>query len=182
MPDSADEVEFYWVGTEARIAGTIVHRWLHMLAEGRAAEVRENPAQHSPATRRWLAETGVSGAMLDGISDRVGQALRAVLDDDRGRWLLEKGGHAEFALSGLYEGRLQSVVLDRVVVDDDGSQWIVDYKTSTHEGGNLEGFLRAEADRYRPQLDKYAAMYEEYAGTSARRALYFPLLQTFIEV
>ncbi len=182
VPDGADEVEFYWVGTEARIAGTIVHRWLHMLADGRASDVAEDPGKHVAASRRWLAETGVSGAMLDEISDRVGRALRGVLNDERGRWLLEGAGHAEFALSGFYEGRLQSVVLDRIRVDDDGTHWIVDYKTSTHEGGNLEGFLRAEADRYGPQLDKYAAIYNEYAGTRARRALYFPLLQTFLEV
>jgi len=178
----ADEVEFYWVGTEARIAGTIVHRWLHMLAEDRAMEVSENPTKHRAVTRRWLAETGVSGAMLEDISGRVGQALRGVLDDERGRWLLDGAGHAEFALSGFYEGRLESVILDRVRVDDGGTHWIVDYKTSTHEGGNLEGFLSAEADRYRPQLDKYAALYNEFAGTKARRALYFPLLQTFLEV
>ena len=74
------------------------------------------------------------------------------------------------------------MILDRVRIDDDGTHWIVDYKTSTHEGGNLEGFLAAEADRYRPQLEKYAALYNEFAGTKARRALYFPLLQTFLEV
>ncbi len=181
-PGETDEVEFYWVGTEARIAGTIVHRWLHMLAEGRADDVGHDPSKHAHATRRWLAETGVSGSMLEAVSDRVGQALQSILDDDRGRWLMQGKGHAEFALSGFYEGRLQSVVLDRVRIDDDGTHWIVDYKTSTHEGGDLGGFLQAEADRYRPQLDKYAALYDKYAGTNARRALYFPLLQTFLEV
>ncbi len=180
--EGADEVEFYWVGTEARIAGTIVHRWLHMLAEGRADDVSENPSDHETVTRRWLAETGVSGAMLETVSRRVEEALRGVLEDERGRWLLHGAGHAEFALSGFYEGRLQSVILDRVRIDDDGTHWIVDYKTSTHEGGNLEGFLGAEADRYRPQLERYAALYNEYAGTQARCALYFPLLQTFLEV
>ena len=49
-------------------------------------------------------------------------------------------------------------------------------------GGDLEGFLRAEAERYGAQLEKYSAMYAEYSGTTPRRALYFPLLQTFVEV
>ncbi|MGI9223329.1 MAG: UvrD-helicase domain-containing protein, partial [Woeseiaceae bacterium] len=182
MADLSDEVEFYWVGTEARIAGTVVHRWLHLLTEGKSHDVAENPSMHEAVTRRWLAETGVSGAMLEDISARVGMALSGVLADERGRWLLDGEGHAEFALSGFFDGRLQSVVLDRVRVDEDGTHWIVDYKTSTHEGGNLEGFLVAEADRYRPQLDKYAALYEAFSGVSARRALYFPLLQTFLEI
>ena len=180
-PDG-EEVEFYWVGTEARIAGTIVHRWLHQLAEGRAGTIHDDPSAHRVVTRRWLTETGITGEMADRISARVGDALRGVLSDERGRWLLAGCGHAELALSGVYHGQLESVVLDRVRVDDDGIHWIVDYKTSSHEGGNLEGFLRAEADRYKPQLDKYAALYDAYADTNARRALYFPLLQTFLEL
>jgi ATP-dependent exoDNAse (exonuclease V) beta subunit len=74
------------------------------------------------------------------------------------------------------------VVLDRVRIDDNGDHWIVDYKTSTHEGGNLEGFLAAEVSRYTPQLQKYAAIYSAFSGTEPRCALYFPLLQQFIEV
>lgn len=177
-----EEVEFYWVGTEARIAGTIVHRWLYLLAEERADAVRDDAVRHRTVTQRWLAETGVAEQMTETITRRVEDALIAVLNDERGRWLLAGEGQAEFALSGIFDGQLESVILDRVLVDDNGVHWIVDYKTSSHEGGNLEGFLCAEADRYRPQLEKYASIYNAYAGTSARCALYFPLLQKFLEV
>ena len=74
------------------------------------------------------------------------------------------------------------MVLDRVRIDDDGTHWIIDYKTSSHEGGDLNGFLQAESDRYRPQLARYAAIYGAYANTDARCALYFPILQSFVEV
>ena len=67
-------------------------------------------------------------------------------------------------------------------VDDTGAHWIVDYKTSTHEGGNLKGFLDAEVTRYRPQLQKYAAVYGAWAGVEPRCALYFPLLGEFVEI
>ena len=60
--------------------------------------------------------------------------------------------------------------------------WIVDYKTSTHEGGDLEGFLAQEADRYRAQLEKYAAVYRNLTDAPVRTALYFPMLQEFLEV
>ena len=74
------------------------------------------------------------------------------------------------------------MVLDRVRIDEDGDHWIIDYKTSTHEGGNLQGFLKAEVERYTPQMEKYAALYAAYSGQRARCALYFPLLQEFVEV
>ena len=72
--------------------------------------------------------------------------------------------------------------MDRVRIDDAGVHWIVDYKTSIHLGGDLPGFLQQESDRYRPQLARYAAIYEALTGEKARTALYFPLLQEFREV
>ena len=100
----------------------------------------------------------------------------------RGRWLLDGEGYAELALSGVHEGEVESIVIDRLRIDASGIHWIVDYKTSTHEGGDLESFLDAEVRRYRPQLQKYAAIYEAYSGTAPRCALYFPLLQRFVEL
>ena len=182
VTETGEEVEFYWVGTEARIAGTIVHRWLHAFAENRVSPDSELLASYRPVTRRWLKETGVGDGMIEAIVPRVEAALRSTLSDTKGSWVVNGDGHAELALTGVYEGNIESIILDRVRVDDDGAHWIIDYKTSTHEGGNLAGFLRAESDRYRPQLKKYATIYAAYTGTDARCALYFPLLQTFLEV
>jgi ATP-dependent exoDNAse (exonuclease V) beta subunit len=179
----ARAVDYYWVGGEARIAGTIVHRWLQYAAQtGNGADALADEGL-AATTDRWLRELGVaSGETIAHIRTRVNAALRRVREDTRGRWLLSGRGYAELALSGVVGGAVESGVLDRVRVDDDGTHWIVDYKTSTHEGGNLEGFLAAEASRYRDQLERYAALYRAYKGVDVRCALYFPLLQAFIEV
>ena len=105
-----------------------------------------------------------------------------MLADNKGQWLLQGEGHTELPLSGVVEGQVESVVLDRVRIDEDGTHWIVDYKTSSHEGGRLEEFLQAETDRYRPQLARYAEIYGNYADVDVRCALYFPLLQEFVEI
>ena len=173
------EVEFYWVGSAARFAGTVVHRWLQLAAQGRIDLDKPVPG---PVTERWLREMGVGDESVTEIRTRVDMALEGVREDERGRWLINGEGHAELALSGLYRGKIESVILDRVRFDEDGTHWIVDYKTSTHEGGDLEGFLQAETDRYRGQLAKYAAIYAGYSGGKVRCALYFPLLQAFVEV
>lgn len=180
--DADDEVEFYWVGTEARIAGTIVHRWMQVLAEGRASNaLGDNDAQRR-VTGRWLREMGISDEMQGGIATRVQAALNGIGNDEKGRWILEGEGHAEFALTGIVEGEIESVILDRVRIDENGDHWIIDYKTSSHEGGNLQGFLNAEVERYTAQLQKYAAIYGTYSGKQPRCALYFPLLREFVEV
>ncbi len=176
------EVEFYWVGAGARVAGTVVHRWIQLLTDGRIAFDADQRDTIRLASERWLRELGVGSGAIDPIIDRVDEALYRMLEDDRGRWLLRGEGHAEFALSGLVQDRIESVVIDRVRIDEDGTHWVVDYKTSTHEGGRREEFLQAESDRYRPQLRKYSEMYRNYSGADVRCALYFPLLQEFVEV
>ncbi|MGB5628683.1 MAG: UvrD-helicase domain-containing protein [Woeseiaceae bacterium] len=175
-----DEVEFYWVGTEARIAGTIVHRWMQALAEGRAESADSEDQRR--VTARWLREMGISDDLQAGITDRVHAALDSVRNDDKGNWILAGDGHAELALTGIVEGEIESVILDRVRIDEHGDHWIIDYKTSSHEGGNLQGFLNAEVERYTAQLQKYAAIYGAWSGKHARCALYFPLLREFVEV
>jgi ATP-dependent exoDNAse (exonuclease V) beta subunit len=176
-------VDYDWVGAEARIAGTIVHRWLQFAVQGTQGSNTFADVDFAPTTERWLYELGIAhGEAMARVRGRVVAALEGVRDDARGRWLLSGKGHAELALSGVVKGTIESAVLDRICIDDDGTHWIVDYKTSTHEGGNLAGFLAAEAERYRGQLERYAALYQAYSAVDARCALYFPLLQAFVEV
>ena len=113
---------------------------------------------------------------------RVEAALQGVLSDEKGRWVVRGEGYSELPLTGTLDGGIESIVIDRVRIDEDGTHWIVDYKTSTHEGGDLEGFLQQESDRYRSQLMKYARIYSAMSGETVRTALYFPLLQAFCEV
>ncbi len=185
MQDGArDElrVEYDWVGFEARLAGTVVHRWLHRMAVDRVPGPGELPRWFDATTRRWLIELGAAPELHADIAARVRGAVHGVTTDPRGRWVLSGEGAAELALTGLYAGRIRSVVIDRVRIDDSGHHWIIDYKTGSHEGGDLESFLRAEARRYRSQLEMYASIYSNFAKAPVRCALYFPLLAHFVEV
>lgn len=177
------EVQFDWVGAAAREAGTIVHRWLEQLATGPVPSSAVDIDPSGEQTRGWARQIGVSTENLPAVCRRVGDALSGILDDERGRWILEGPGHAELALTGIWRGRVASIVLDRVRIDDEAVHWIVDYKTSTHEGGNLEGFLEQEAERYRQQLERYRSIYGAWSGAAEiRTALYFPMMKIFREV
>lgn len=173
-------VDYYWAGSTARHAGSVVHRCLQRLTEGRlTAEGVADPMLLS-LTGRWAAELGVPADGVARVAARAKEALELILRDEAGRWLVFGPGHAELPLTGLCEGRVESVVIDRVRIDDDGVHWIVDYKTGTHEGGDLDRFLAQEAERYRPQLSRYAALYRNFVDVPVRAALYFPLLQRFL--
>jgi len=54
---------------------------------------------------------------------------------------------------------------------------VIDYKTSRHQGANVEAFLDRELERYAPQLTRYAK-----ALGDQRMGLYFPLLHGWREV
>ena len=71
--------------------------------------------------------------------------------------------------------------IDRSFVDESGTRWVIDYKTSAHEGGDLEGFLAQELERYRPQLEGYLEIARAVGEEPVRAALYFPLLGAFRE-
>ena len=180
--DDHAQVEFYWVGAGARLAGTLLHRWVQLAAAGRVNLRAASRAQILRTSERWLQEAGIDADAAAPIVQRIVDALQGIIGDEKGRWLLDGEGYAELALSGVLHGHIESVVLDRVRIDDDGTHWIIDYKTSSHEGGDLANFLRAESDRYRPQLTKYAKLYRNYADADVRCALYFPLLREFVEV
>jgi ATP-dependent exoDNAse (exonuclease V) beta subunit len=173
-------VEYYWVGAEARAAGTVVHRWLQLAAD-RSIDLGSRDSLRA-TSERWLAELGVGREVLQAMVQRVDDALGNSLSDALGRWILDGEGYAELTLTGLVDGEIRTGIIDRVRVDDDGTHWIIDYKTGVHEGGRLDTFLAAEADRYRPQLGRYAHLYQGYTGQRARCALYYPLLQAFFEV
>jgi hypothetical protein len=75
------------------------------------------------------------------------------------------------------DGKLRAVAIDRMFRDA-GALWIIDYKTSAHEGGALEPFLDRELERYRPQLEGYRAA---FSGEPVRLGLYFPLVKGWRE-
>jgi ATP-dependent exoDNAse (exonuclease V) beta subunit len=173
-------VEFSWVGDTARRVGVCVHAQLQRWAADGAATLPD-----AAQVRRLLRREGVISRELEAATERVLLALRTTLADPRGRWLVatpHTDASCEFALTGQFDGRVQSIVIDRSFVDADGTRWVVDYKTSTHEGGDLEAFIANEARRYRPQLARYARFARELGPQPVRAALYFPLLGRFVEI
>ncbi len=77
---------------------------------------------------------------------------------------------------------MRSVVIDRTFIDADGTRWVIDYKTSRHEGSGVEAFLDSEVERYRAQLAGYVALLRGLGSEPVRAGLYFPLLGAFREV
>jgi ATP-dependent exoDNAse (exonuclease V) beta subunit len=180
---SKREPTYEWVSETGRHVGTIVHDLLRRIAdEGLSYWTAAKIDRLVPFADRELRRLGVSAAERPAAVERVLAALKNVLASDRGRWILHPHRHArcESALGGLVDGRLESARMDRTFVDEEGVRWVIDYKTSTHEGSGRERFLKDEEDRYRLQLETYAKLLKQSGETRVAVGLYFPLLDEWI--
>jgi ATP-dependent exoDNAse (exonuclease V) beta subunit len=182
---AAEPPEFSWVGETQRHIGTAVHAWLERLARAPQLPSPDALGAERAAVRSALARAGVPGRGQEEAADVVLAAIRRTLADERGRWILRhdhREAHSEWELSGVSGGRLRNVKIDRSFVDERGTRWVIDYKTSRHEGADLEGFLAQEMQRYRAQLEGYVALARSLGPEPVRAALYFPLLGAFREL
>jgi len=176
--------EFDWASATARSVGTVVHRALQRATRDGAALDMATIDRHRPLYAIELAELGVPPDRQARALERVLTALERTSRDERGRWLFAPGHRdsvAELELTGRLDGDIVRIAVDRTFVDTAGTRWIVDFKTSAHEGGALERFLDSECVRYAPQLARYATLMRRLGPEPIRVGLYFPLLSAWRE-
>ncbi|MBF0193852.1 MAG: UvrD-helicase domain-containing protein [Magnetococcales bacterium] len=180
-----EPVLFDWAGDTARLLGLVVHRYLSRIAdEGGEFWSKERILKQHDAISAHLNHLCIPKKLLADTIERVKLALIQTLDDKRGKWVLEKShmqSSSEKALSGFLDGRKIRVIIDRSFVDSDGIRWIIDFKTSFHGGGDLDGFLDNEVVRYKDQLNRYGRVFSKLEDRPIRLGLYFPLLSAWRE-
>ncbi len=175
--------EFDWAGAIAQAVGQVVHLELHRLVSARKA-----PAAIVPKPAEWqrrLRELGIDDAHLPEALTRIDRAMNQLTQSALAGRLLDPGsaeGRSELGLTAVIDGVVQSLRIDRSFVDGEGVRWIVDWKTSAHEGGDREAFLDSELVRYTPQLRRYSAVMALLDPRPQKVGLYFPLLDAWREL
>jgi ATP-dependent exoDNAse (exonuclease V) beta subunit len=176
-----EDIEFSWAGETARHVGSVVHRWLQRMADDALAGWDAARIERlRPVVEAELAARDVRASERPGAVERALTVLARAVADPRGRWLL--GAHpeaaTEYRITGRIDGAVRRMVIDRLFRDEAGARWVVDYKTSSHEGADVEAFLDRERGRYQDQLRRYALA----LGGDSRLGLYFPLLAGWREL
>lgn len=167
---------FEWASELQRRVGIVVHQMLQRMRVPDRLDFSEE------ILRTALRREGLDGGKLDDAVSRAVSALANTVRDSRGRWILSRheNDEREFELSTAADGRVRRYIVDRTFVDG-GQRWIIDYKTGAHTGGDLEGFLNNEQERYRAQLEGYASLIRTMDSRPITLGLYFPLLQGWRE-
>jgi ATP-dependent exoDNAse (exonuclease V) beta subunit len=185
--DAIHEVGFGWAGAEAAPIGNTLHGILQQIAEhGVENWNSELTSQATRAMRRMLLAEGLSGELLRSALSRCSSGLEQALKSERGQWILSgthSDAHCEWSLSSIQNGQVSHRIIDRSFIDADGTRWIIDYKTASHEGSNLERFLDSEQQRHTRQMEGYHDLLQKMDPEHPiRTGLYFPVVDGWREL
>ena len=169
------------------VLGIVVHGALERLAEHVLPDQPDRYIEDSlPIWRAMATEHELQAEDVDRVVSETARQMAAVLGHDDGRWVLtpRPDARSELALTGVLEGSIQNLVIDRTFTDPDtGERWIVDFKTAIpHPGISEDAFLSIEIGRYRPQLTRYGEVATALFGQPIRLALYFTALPRLVEL
>jgi len=177
-------VGYVWAGAEAAPIGNTIHAMLQHIAETGIEHWHHDIQQSETLMRRLLMAEGLSGELLEHALQRCKTGLDKTLSSEHAKHILScqhKNAHCEWAISHMSNTGVHHYVIDRSFEDAEGIQWIIDYKTASHEGSDLEGFLEEEYQRHRGQLEQYALVMRGMGYHNLRLALYFPMLDAWRE-
>lgn len=167
----------------AAALGTLTHALLEQMSHDVDAwhAARLNAIQ--PAAERWLTSRGWPLADAIAGAVKVMAMLHTTLASEAGRWVLtqHEGAAAEWVLSSASDsskvgagdtphnkspgGMANSVetrVVDRTFVDN-GTRWIIDYKTADLGETATDAQFAAHAARFQPQLARYGRLFANEA-------------------
>ena len=156
----------------AATIGTLAHACMEQIVVDSAAWTVSRIEGIGPSLDRWLASRGCNAADAITAARRVMEMLTVTLTSQDGQWVLARheDDAAELALSTTASweaddgsmGAPQTRVVDRSFIDG-GERWIIDYKTADLGTDVAISTLQEHAERFRPQLEQYARLFQSEA-------------------
>jgi len=181
VPDDSASIEYEWATEVATGVGIVLHDWLQYNGSN-ILSIEVGPS----LVRRWRAELlnlRVSFQALDYAVQRLILAVRNIQNQHEAHFLFRDypESNNEFTLSAIENGSVNKYRLDRTFVDDAGTRWIVDYKSTAHDNDDVAEFAAEQVrSRHKVQLEKYGFLFSQVDARPIQLAVYFPLLQQLI--
>ena len=177
-----DEGDLY-----AQLVGTLFHEAMERIAGEGLAAWADAGVSRQRSMAAGLRRRGMPEPMVDRAVARVIELLGRTLATEQGRWLVspKPWARSEYPLAGLRDGRWISAVIDRCFEDEDGSLWVIDYKTSAQSvpEESIESYIAQGREKYREQITQYAALLRALRpDRRVRAALYFAEADRLVEM
>ena len=112
-------------------------------------------------------------ATIEQAAARVHELLATTLASEQGKWVLQNrvSATSELAIAFHSDQTTAKKIIDRTFIED-GTRWIIDYKSVTLAKDSSEASLQAIAAQYQTQLDDYASLFES-EGLPIQKAIFF---------
>lgn len=181
VPDDDAQIEYQWATEVATGVGIVLHDWLQFNGS-RVLDIRIDDSLQ----KQWRAELSslrVPNTMLNYALNRLSTAVENIQSQTEAHFLFHDypESNNEFTLSTLENGAVNNYRLDRTFVDHQGVRWIVDYKSTAHDQGDVVEFAAEQVrSRHKAQLEKYGFLFSQVDARPIKLAVYFPLLKQLI--
>lgn len=139
----------------AKYIGTIAHKILQLIAEHGISWWTNNANQQAEYMNRQLIQIGMPLDQMNHACDTLQTIIQNTLNDERGRWILHthQDAKSEWAITAMINNEPKPLVIDRTFIDEQGTRWIIDYKTTTFSHDDLNAFLDKEQAKYLEKME-----------------------------
>ncbi|MBN2646198.1 MAG: PD-(D/E)XK nuclease family protein [Thiotrichales bacterium] len=175
----------------AQAVGHLVHKVLELWARQGIEQIPlDSIEERADFYQRWLGQQGLDTRQVQLAWPRAQRCLQQAWHQPKIRWALsaqQVDARNEYVLqSQNAQGEVALHIVDRTFVDAQGVRWIIDYKTSTPpdatDAQTRADFLAEQCTRYRPQLQRYAELFQAQETRPQKQVLYFAQLDEWIEL
>ena len=98
-------------------------------------------------------------------------------------WIFDEKGleaQSELALTNQHN---RLFIVDRTLIDKDGTRWIIDFKTGhPSESQSNDTFIQTMKERYKSQLSNYGNLFAQLENRKTKLALYLTSIQKLVEL
>ena len=89
-------------------------------------------------------------------------------------WIFDESNNSsrsEFHISWSTNGKINSYIVDRTLIDENNVRWIIDYKTGAPQDESEEAFIEFQKESHTPQLKKYCEAFKKFENRKTKAAL-----------
>ena len=173
--------------SQTQLIGTIIHQTLEKISQLGI----EQWQLFGISKERLIWSRGLRPLNLDSNAQQtclghIEKAILNALNDSHGQWLLcntHTFCASEYAITTIENNKPRQLIIDRFIIDDSKTAWIVDYKTSSPlPEQSIEDFIEQARVEHHEQLNTYRLAIEAIHTQPIYCALYFPMLPRFINL
>jgi ATP-dependent helicase/nuclease subunit A len=170
-------------GTFNADIGTLAHFYMELISKSNPSQWHSSRVEHlSSAMQRWFKQKNYNAAQCAQGADIVIQLLKTTLASEDGLWVLKSRSvaNSELAIESSDNHLVSKKVIDRTFIED-GTRWIIDYKSVSLPSDTSDIALNVIAAQYREQLESYGQLFIENKDP-VRKAIFFLSLGKLVEI